>query len=519
MPASFLTDFESKNAAAKRTRDLGKRLLDDDTETDEERVTVRPERTNEPLINPGMGWVYYHFDDSNWNYGADTAPGDVLDWFPGVSVIYFRLPWRDLEPEEGDFRWDVIDSVAQSWVAAGKQLAFRFTCNESGYEWAVPEWLPKAGCKGQFRIMTKTGKGGKRMWEPEWDDPVFLAKYGNFLAAAAKKWNGNPSVAFIDVGSFGMWGEGHTGYTSKVPPDRTRELAILHAKLLKRHFPDTPIVISDDVAGSWNTAADDPCMQTMRKLGIGLRDDSIMVSAKPHQWFHGGWARKFAAEGLPVVVESRHFFVEKDPPCWYEGGLYDSTVEYQASFQGIHWWPVEFLKYHRAEVERVNLRLGYRFVLKEASWPRTVKVGERCEVTATWVNAGVVEPREEVVAAWTLLDGKGTVVWTSVCGAFDFRRLKPTLEDGEHPETVTEKVRFGWDWPFCGNYYQTGLADVHHDGTVTRHGPKVPTVAPGEYDLCLSLGRPDGTPRIALPLKDQLGQTRRYRLGRIVLAR
>ena len=481
----------------------------------QERVTVRPEATKEALVNPGMGWVYYHFDDSNWNYGADTKSGDTLDWFPGVSTVYFRIPWRDLEPEEGDFRWDVIDSVAQPWIAAGKQIAFRFTCNESGYEWAVPEWLPKAGAKGKFMLMKKKPEQpGFRLWEPEWLDPVFLEKYGNFLAAAAKKWNGNPAVAFIDVGSFGMWGEGHTGYTSKIPPDKTAEIALIHAKLLKRHFPDTPIVISDDVAGGWNTAEDSTTMKAMRALGIGLRDDSIMVAKKPHQWFHGGWARKTVAAGLPVVVESRHYFVE-GKEAWYTGGLYDSTVEYQASFQGIHWWPEEFLKYNREEVERINLRLGYRFELREASWPREVKLGERVEVGATWANVGVAPPREELVVAWTLLDGDGTVQWTSVDGTFDFRTLAPTLEDGEHPLLHTSKVRFGWDWPYNGNYYATGKPEVHHDGTVTQHGPRVPTLKPGTYSLCVSVGRTDGTPRIALPLRDQVNQTRRYRLGEI----
>ena len=65
------------------------------------RTIVRPEATREALINPGMGWVFYHFDNSNWNYGADTPPGDTLDWFPGCSTVYFRIPWRDLEPDEG----------------------------------------------------------------------------------------------------------------------------------------------------------------------------------------------------------------------------------------------------------------------------------------------------------------------------------------------------------------------------------------------------------------------------------
>ena len=53
--------------------------------------------------------------------------------------------------------------------------------------------------QGQFLHVTKNGKAGRRLWEPEWDDPVFLEKYGHFLAAAARKWNGNPSVAFTDV--------------------------------------------------------------------------------------------------------------------------------------------------------------------------------------------------------------------------------------------------------------------------------------------------------------------------------
>ena len=153
---------------------------------DPARTIVRPEATREALINPGMGWVFYHFDNSNWNYGADTPPGDTLDWFPGCSTVYFRIPWRDLEPEEGVFRWDVIDTIAQPWIASGKQIAFRFTCSESGYEFAVPEWLPGTGAKGAFWQMKRKGKDdpGRRVYEPDYLDPVFIAKLENFLAAA-----------------------------------------------------------------------------------------------------------------------------------------------------------------------------------------------------------------------------------------------------------------------------------------------------------------------------------------------
>lgn len=481
-------------------------------------VTVTPEITREALVNPGMGWVYYHYDDSNWNYGGETAPGDTLDWYPGCSTIYIRLPWADLEPVEGQFRWDVIDSVIQPWIAAGKEFAFRFTCNESAYRWAVPKWLPATGAKGQMRLMRKKPtQAGYELWEPEWDDPVFLEKYGNFLAAAARRWDGDPALAFIDVGSFGMWGEGHTGYTSKLPPEKTREVALLHARLLKRHFARSPIVISDDVAGGgWNRVEDTPCLVELRKMGIGLRDDSIMCSPKPNQWLSDGWARKFVAAGLPVVVESCHYYPSRN--YRFRGGLLQSTVAYQASYQGIHWWPREHLELNRDEIAEVNLRLGYRFVPRRIEYPAEVKVGAPVEIRTTWVNLGVAPTRRDHVAAWTLLDEKGTVQWISVDESFDFRSLPPTLEAGEKPVERVSAVRFGWDWPTCDTYYASSDPDLRHDGTRRNlHGTRVKTLAPDRYTLALSVGLRNGTPVVALPLTSQIGDTRRYALGTVVV--
>jgi len=483
-------------------------------------ATVRPVATQEALVNPGMGWVYYHYDDSNWNYGSETAPGDSLDWFPGCSTVYFRLPWCDLEPEEGVYRWDVIDSVAQPWIAAGKCVAFRFTCSESSYVRAVPEWVSAAGAKGDWLVMRKKKSDeGFRLWEPDWLDPVFLAKYENFIKAAAARWDGNPSVAFIDVGSFGMWGEGHTYSTSQLPAEKTREIGLVHAKLLRRHFTQTPVLMSDDIAGGWNRAADDPAMAELRRLGIGFRDDSIMCSKHPNHWFHGGWARKFVAAGLPVVVEAGHDYADKNNETKFDGGFLQSTVEYQASYQAIHWWPREFLSRHRAEIDQVNRRLGYRFELREATWPDEVRVGERFDLRAAWVNVGVAPPREGCFACWTLLDAKGTVVWTSVDETFDFRDLPPTLEDGERTVVRTGAVRFGWDWPTCGVYHGSGNPEKRHDGSTHPRGACVGTLAPGTYALCVSVGRRDGTPRIALPLNDEIGTSHRYRLGAISIRR
>src|SRR5208283_1379308 len=69
----------------------------------EERVEVRPVDTGAALENPGMGWVFHFYD--NWTdiYGSRLAAADTVDDFPGLTVIYMRLPWAFIEPEEGRF--------------------------------------------------------------------------------------------------------------------------------------------------------------------------------------------------------------------------------------------------------------------------------------------------------------------------------------------------------------------------------------------------------------------------------
>jgi hypothetical protein len=67
----------------------------------EERITVRPADNGAELCNPGMGWVLHYYDNNPENYGSKLAPSDTLDAWPGLTVIYLRIPWSYIEPEEG----------------------------------------------------------------------------------------------------------------------------------------------------------------------------------------------------------------------------------------------------------------------------------------------------------------------------------------------------------------------------------------------------------------------------------
>lgn len=500
------------------------------------RIVVRPENTDKALINPGMGLVAYHNAGRLWAYGSKTAPGDTLDWFPGVSTIYFRLLWSDLEPEEGRFRWDKIDSFAQPWIARGKRIAIRVICSNQTTN-ACPDYVRAAGAKGSW-FDYPTQRWGKkpvvsRFWEPVFDDPVFLAKYEKFLKAFAARYDGDESVAFVDIGSVGLYGEGHTDQTVDLSPEETDRINRLHFELHRRILPRTQLIVSHSPShfAALRNEPDHPLMAYARELGIGLRNDSVFcygwLKKTPCSWVDGRWGRLYAPT-VPVVIETGHCTMTKENGTWHADHLVSCAEAYQASYFSIHGFPDQMRKEFAKEYDALARRVGYRFELREASWPGEVYAGDEVKVSSSWVNVGVTWCHQPSFLAWSLVDEKDTVVWTSVDETFDFRDVYPKIDGTEtfdfkmphaNPEArertsrLDSIVHFGFD-----------AVTVTNDAVYTaavRAGLEPPKVwhmlRAGTYDLCVSIGSRQGTPKIALPLKGEIGTTRRYRLGKIVV--
>ncbi len=450
---------------------------------------VRPADTGKALVNPGMGWTFHYYSNILKNYGSKLAPSDTLDDFPGLSTIYLRLPWAFIEPEEGKFDWSVVDTPSQRWVAKGKRVAFRFTCTESWMRYATPRWVQEAGAKGYNFRPGQLDENGP-FWEPDYGDAIFLEKLGGFLAAAATRYDGNPHVDFIDVGSFGVWGEGHTFHSTKLnyPPEVLQQ----HIDLYAKHFKKTLLAVNDDFvfcgAGKLpGHVQGEPGRGVIRyalKKGMTLRDDSILVQPPPRQYFHADIAQWFWPK-LPVVLECEHYGGSRDRGAWGDGSWYLRAVEeYHASYVSIHWWPREFLTEQRELIDRVNRRLGYRLQLREIAWPSRIARKERLTVSSIWANAGVAPCYRGGYVAITLKDRDEGIVAVFVDEGFNVVKL-PVGPPGNAPEKA-RKVDFGF-------------------------APNMPT---GKFGVYVSVGDRIGTPEIELPLESCDG-CRRYRLGGI----
>jgi hypothetical protein len=454
----------------------------------EERITLRPQDDGRALLNPGMGWTMHFYSNIPGNYGSKLAPSDSLDGFPGCSVVYLRIPWSYLEPEEGVFNWAILDTPAQRWIARGGRVAFRITCSESWLRYATPEWVKKAGAQGVFWDYGKGVSETGAFWDPAFAGPVFLAKLENLLKAMAARYDGNPDVAFIDIGSYGLWGEGHTGASSRVPQAQMDVEVKRHIDLHVQYFKRTLLCISDDVSGPGNRSGAYPLLDYARERGVTLRDDSILVQPHPNAWFHADQAERYWPT-LPVILEHEHYGSSVARKAWDPELLIKSVEEYHASYLSIHWWPQEFLEKNREAVARINRRLGYRIRLEELSFPAEAKIGDWFDVAWRWANAGVAPCYQGGFPALTLKDAQGGLVAVLVDDGFDVRDLKVGPPDAPSAVARSSRFRAGWIAP------------------VTR---------PGTCEVFVSVGRRDGTPQLALPLADDDG-ARRYAVGRLAL--
>ncbi len=455
---------------------------------DEKSVTVKPVETSEVLNNPDMGWVFFYYSNNLENYGSRLEPADTLDDFPGLTTVYLRLPWAYLEPEEGKFNWAILDTPAQRWINKGKRIALRFTTSENWLRYATPEWVRNAGAKGVEYPMRTHANPDKLMndlicWEPDFGDPVFLGKLENFLAAAGARYNGDTNINFIDVGTFGVYGEGHTSSSTHIP--YPYNVLQRHIDLHHRYFHKTQLIIPDSflVQDHSNPKLIQHCM----KLGLGLRDDSVLVSKDVVYGSPTGVMMQMFWPIQPTVLEAGHYGTLRGWGTWGDGsGFVKAVKDCHASYASIHWWPREFLEEMRPIVEQINQHLGYRFVLREASWLPETDKKDQLEFRALWSNTHAAPIYQDAYPCVTLKDDHGGIVGVFVDENFNFRGVVPDVLGCTSPPRYQQ----------VSSFIQT------------------PQLKPGTYGLFISVGSRIGTPEIALPLSDNDGQ-RRYRLGNI----
>lgn len=446
------------------------------------------EDNGKALINPGMGWVTYYYSNLFQNYGSKLEPSDTAAYFPGMNTVFFRIPWSFVEPREGVFVWELIDTPAQRWISRGGKVGICITATENWMESGTPKWVFDAGA-ACYEV--------DGYLEPEYDDPIFLEKVDNFVRAFAAKYDANPDVEYVFVGHYGMWGEGHTELTTPKHGlswgfDTQKRIIDIYC----HHFKNTLLCISDDYVGH-NVRGDRfPITDYAFSRGVSIHDDSILVQPVPNHWYHSEMAQLFWPT-LPVVLEHEHYGGSVQRGAWNEELLLQAVEDYHASYLSIHWWPDVFYEANKEIISRINRRIGYRLNLSEITWPTTIQKGEPFTIQCKVSNVGVAPCYRGGHLCFTLKDEKGGLVAVLMDTSFDVKELAVMLAGQPAMKQVASTFT---------------IAPMYSDtkGNFSR------TCLPGTYELFVSVGRKDGTPIYELPYSVDDGQ-RRYKIGMITL--
>ncbi len=375
------------------------------------RVIVKPGESEELLLNPGKGWMII----------SSLAPGAYGD-FPEASVAYLRVNWCNLEPKEGLFDWDFWEPAMRYWVQRGKRVALAVMCANahSPGPWCTPEWVRLAGARGAFyqrggdEYMTGTPI---ERWEPDYGDPVFLAKLERFLHAFGTRYDGDQAFEFVDIRSYGIWGEWHTSRPA------SEEALRHHVDLHLAAFPRTQLVVP------WGMNANIPVYRYAFDRGVGFRRDGVCgpPQGREAEVYPLVWGR------APVVFELwGHYEYLKEKGWWGEHPLEPYAVRQRAAYVTLyherHAGPL--IAQEPDLVRRLGNRMGYWFVLKEASYPAEMEAGGLFELTCRWENRGVaVCPRNYPVALF-LVNADGKTVFAGA-SASDTRAWAPAPGPGE----------------------------------------------------------------------------------------
>ncbi len=357
----------------------------------------RPAESAEILANPGMGWETFRY--------ARREDRHLPPWIPS-TVLYARWGWGVLEPHPGQLNTALIDSFRRKARLSGQKLAFRVMCCSPylGQPYQ-PDWLQAVG----GRELTVDRNGVSPLTIPDLDDPVVLTRHLDFIRRLGERYDGDPDLDHLDLGSVGWWGEWHMSgsHTARMPTLEHR-LAVVNAYLAA--FKKTPLIM---------LLNGEACTTYATRHGAGWRADSLGdLGAFSSTWNHmrNGYPLWFKAtqvqdvwRNAPVAFEPPNGVDEFVRKGWPLRWIFNYALACHASYFNGKSAALPDDDHLRQELSRFLLRLGYRLVLREIKYPARVAAGSILPLEMQWQNTGSAPCYRPYRLAYRLASDTGDV--------------------------------------------------------------------------------------------------------------
>ena len=269
------------------------------TFSDTTKITYTLKRFDGPLSNPHKGftvptggaWTFV----PEFEYGPygslNNRAWDLVSYGSGYQQ------WNKLNPAKGVYDWTELEKLLNALAEHNMTYALRvlpYTPSfiksdfppQEEYDW-TPPFVYEMGAK---KIQIDLRGTDFHAYAPVWDDSIYIWAAKEFAKALAEKYDGDPRIEYIDVRTFGEWGEWHTSHMlgSVMPADSVlKDMLDYYASVFKK----TQLVLPSNGFGDVYTHALD--------LGITKRDDGFIgIPGRPDTLL-----RAYNAN-LPTIAEN-----------------------------------------------------------------------------------------------------------------------------------------------------------------------------------------------------------------------
>lgn len=445
-------------------------------------VVIRPAEIQDVLVNPGMGiTTFQRFNGQELNSlykwserGPETELHDAATKpdFPDTSIAYLRWYWTALEPEQGHYHWDIIDLALSEAQKHGQKLAIRLM-PYSNID-PLPEWYRNSGARRANKASDKDGA----VWQPDFSDPLYLKYWSELVAAAGRRYDGNPILDSVDISSVGYWGEGWSNYMPSFQYQKPLIdiwlNAFPHTRLLMNFDEPQALAYGTQHGAGWRL----DCLGDMRPRFAAMLDqypEEIARTGIGDVWKHGpvslevcGTASEWARDGYDVN------YILDQALRWHV-----TSVNLKSSPIPSEWKP---------QFEQFEKRMGYRLILRRLEYSRQVAPGAMMPVHMWWYNAGVAPVYREYRLAMQLWSSAANAVlfvpadvrdWLPGDSVVDQPLYIPSdLPSGSYhvrialvdPDTGKPAIRLAIAGGASDGWYDLGTLDVQQQQQADRSG-------------------------------------------------
>lgn len=373
-------------------------------------------------------------------------------FYPDTSVAYFRILWKEFEPERNVYNYKIIDDILSKAKEKEQTVVFRLMPHSTRACDDVPEWLKSI-------IDCPERPDGKRVKDSP-ENPLFIHLFLEAVKKIGERYDGNPVFDSIDISLPGAWGEGH-----KLASYADEDIKLIFDTYLAS-FKNTQI-ISQYALPKWVKYSSE-----FAKIGIradGLGDRTHLEKNYPLKF---GELEDFW-KSAPISFESYWWLTEWKRQGWDIDEIIEQTLKWHISSFNPKSLPIPYE--WQEKIEKWLNKMGYHFLVDEVCYPEKISRNDKLYLNLIIDNVGVA-PIYRKLPLYIKLKGENEYIIKTdaditkwMPGKSDEQlhiHLPENIKKGQYDIEISvfsDTVKFMYfatDAPFDEGYYKVGEIEI-----------------------------------------------------------